>query len=307
MQLAKRTGLLALLAVLALLATACKGRPSPPLTPTATPVETLAESPGPTPTATPPAPGPTPTPVATPTPSPTPEGFASGIADLVRAVVRVDILVQVGGAFEPVASGSGTIIDPSGLILTNYHVAFFEDEEFDRLGILITESTDQPPVATYFAEVVTADKEADLAVLRITADAANNPVCAENLKLLAVRIGDSDQVEIGDELTIIGYPGIGGLTVTITSGRVSGFEAALGQRIWIETDALVSFGNSGGGAFNSEAQLVGIPTGVNEENIDRLGDRLNLLRPVNLAQQLVENARAGRRTVFSGEEAEPCP
>lgn len=287
-----------------LLAAACNGKASPALTPTVTPTTTPVATPTLTPTVVPTE---TPPEVLTPTPSPVEAELVSEVNDLVQAVVRVDILQETGGAFEPVASGSGTIIDQSGLILTNYHVAFFDEEDFDRLGILITESTDRPPVAAYFAEVVTADKDADLAVLRITADAANNPVCPADLQLPAVRIGDSDAVAIGDELSIIGYPGIGGLTVTITSGRVAGFESELGQRIWIQTDALVSFGHSGGGAFNAEGELVGIPTGVKEENIDELGDRLNLLRPVNLGKGLIEDAREGQRGVFSAEEPSACP
>src|SRR5690606_30985477 len=76
-------------------------------------------------------------------------------------------------------------------------------------------------------------------------------------------------VEIGDDLYILGYPAIGGDTITFTRGLVAGFtgDSQLGTRAWIKTDAAISGGNSGGLAANAAGQLIGVPTiaGVGED------------------------------------------
>src|SRR4030065_1371770 len=80
--------------------------------------------------------------------------------------------------------------------------------------------------------------------------------------LASSTLGDSDQVEIGDHLRVLGYPGIGGETITFTEGAVSGFtsERAVEGRAWIKTDATIAGGTSGGMAVNSAGQLIGVPT-----------------------------------------------
>ena len=73
----------------------------------------------------------------------------------------------------------------------------------------------------------------------------------QNLNLPAIELGDSDSLNLGDRISIFGYPGIGGETVTYTSGNVSGFGGEPGvreSRAWIKTDATIAGGNSGGTA-----------------------------------------------------------
>jgi hypothetical protein len=248
-------------------------------------------------------------------PSPHGAGAASptapvGIGDMAHAVVQ--IVSYVDGT--PDAVGSGTIISPDGLILTNAHVVFPEVGTLDRLEIGITDSSDAPPDATFLAEVAAADGALDLAVLRIT-ERIDGSNLAEDLPY--VRLGDSDDLEIGDSLRILGYPDIGGETITLTSGQVSGFtsEAGLGHRAWIKTDATITGGNSGGLAANERGELIAVPTaaGASDDIVDcravrdtnrdgsvdedddcvPIGGFLNGLRPIALAVDMIEAVQNG--------------
>ncbi len=183
----------------------------------------------------------------------------AAFAQVMHGVVQIVALRQgLMGNLTPAWTGSGTIVDPAGLILTNCHVANpramgMSAPQADRLGIAITERSDEAPVLTYFAQIAAQSPELDLAVLRIVAGLDGRPVSNLNL----------DALELGDRLSIFGFPGIGGETVTYTSGSVSGFSAepaVQARRGWIKTDATIAGGNSGGTAVNQRGELVGIPT-----------------------------------------------
>ncbi|HZU86388.1 MAG TPA: trypsin-like peptidase domain-containing protein, partial [Anaerolineaceae bacterium] len=103
-------------------------------------------------------------------------------------------------------NGSGTIISPDGLILTNCHVAnpaaMGYEEQVDGLLIDITERDDRPPVSTYYAELLTFDPVLDLAVIKISTRLDGTPVKPSDLNLPYVPLGDSDQVGLGDPLYV---------------------------------------------------------------------------------------------------------
>lgn len=253
-------------------------------------------------------------------PLPQPSGDG-GIGDTLHSVVQI-VAMREGfmGGMKSAWTGSGTIVHPQGIILTNCHVASpramgMSSPPADRLGIAITERSDRPPALSYFAEIVTYNAELDLAVVRIVSDVKGRKV--RRLNLPAVPLGDSDRLDLGDKLSIFGYPGIGGETVTFTSGGVSGFSSEKGvrsQRAWIKTDATIAGGNSGGTAVNNDGQLVGIPTqaaaGAGVTPVDArpvldtnrdgrvdsrdtpmaIGGFINGLRPINLAIPLLEKA-----------------
>jgi len=239
-------------------------------------------------------------------------------------IIAVDITPQ--GRLQPKWVGTGTIITKDGLILTNCHVAlpsamFGPGKEWQRdaLIIALTTRTDKPPTPTYVAEVAQYNPDLDLAVLRIIKTLDGAKVNGASLNLPALPVGDSDEVELGDELFIFGYPTIGGETITFTSGNVSGFvsERGIGGRAWIKTDATIAGGNSGGTGVNAKGILVGVPTrggaGGTEKTVDcrrisdtngdgKIDDRdtcvpmggfINSLRPVNLASALIEAAKRG--------------
>jgi len=237
--------------------------------------------------------------------------------EIMRGAVDITSLYLDAGELVPVWGGSGTIISEDGLVLTNAHVATDMFDEvgldggpMDALVISMTTREDRPPSPMYFAEVVAYDSQIDLALLQITRDLDGKPIDAADLDLTPVTIGDSDEVHLGDELYIFGYPTIGEGYITFTSGRVSGFdstEQAGGEliRTWIRTDTTIAGGNSGGTGVNADGELIGVPTqlGTAEARtiVDTNGDgvidendtpvsvgQLNELRPVNLLAYLTE-------------------
>jgi hypothetical protein len=252
---------------------------------------------------------------------PTPQFGDGGIGEVMQSVVQV-VALREGfmGGMSSAWTGSGTIVHPQGVILTNCHVANpramgMSSPPADRLGIAITEKSDRAPALSYFGECVCYDADLDLAVVRIVADIKERRI--SKLNLPSVAVGDSDDLDLGDRISIFGYPGIGGENVTFTSGSVSGFSGEKGvrsPRAWIKTDATIAGGNSGGTAVDPNGFLVGIPTqaaagsGITpvdarpvldtnrDGRIDQrdtpmaVGGFINGLRPVNLAVPLLEKA-----------------
>ena len=217
--------------------------------------------------------------------------------------------------------GSGSIISADGLILTNAHVVLApRNFPLGGLVVALTLKPDEPPEPTYLAEVMQADADLDIAVIRVVSDLDGNPIERSSLNLPVVPLGDSDILELGDAVTILGYPGIGGETITLTSGEVSGFtaESNVGKRAFIKTSATIAGGNSGGMALNGQGELIGIPTQVGsggdadivdcrpladtnrDGSVDDndtcipTGGFINALRPVKLAMPLINAAAEGR-------------
>ena len=286
---------------------------------------------GPTPTSTPKEPTNTPEAAVVPTKESaqtTDSGTLSQAqkSQLAHATVRIWGVQNQGGQVTPIYHGSGTIITPTGLILTNCHVAdpiamgFSQDLKPDALVIDVIATEDKPPVSTYLAKVVTEDPTLDLATLQIVANLDGSKINKASLKLPNVPIGNSDQVKFGDRLFVFGYPGIGGDTITYVTGDVSGFDSEdpIGDRAWIKTEATIAGGDSGGLATNSLGQIIGVPsqvtTGTASEATDcrRIQDTngdgkidqndacvptggfINGIRPINWAKPLIKAAQSGK-------------
>ena len=150
-----------------------------------------------------------------------------------------------GGA----AAGTGFIVDPSGYIVTNRHVV----EEAAK----ITVRTHSGKNEEYRARVVGTDNETDLAVLKID---AGKP-------LPAVKIGNSDAVQVGDWAVAIGSPF--GLEATVTAGIVSALDRGRDEvgdaqqfQDFIQTDAAINPGNSGGPLLNIRGEVIGVNTAI---------------------------------------------
>ena len=180
--------------------------------------------------------------------------------------------------------GSGTIISKLGFIMTNEHV-IADDGTFcnDYIVILTSESGDKDPEPKYLAEIVESNVTLDIAILEITSTFDGSPL----QKSFRNRcIGDSETISLGDELLIWGYPDVRWINfdspgrIDVSQGFVSGFDAesGLSEKAWISLSSTISSGNSGGGAYNEQGQLVGVPTAVFEGNLSSRG----LLRPINL-------------------------
>ncbi len=250
------------------------------------------------------------------------------VADLAKSTVMI---LLVDGSGEPLCSGSGTIVEADGTILTNAHVV--ANDEFcpyEAIRIAVTGDAGSPPEPLYEADVLVVDNPLDLAVLRVARNLDGSPATTTFTPTV---IGDSDTVELGDSIRILGYPDIGGETITFTVGTVSGFtsqsgvgQSGAGERSWIKTDATIAGGNSGGTAVNDEGELIGIPTqggadddspvvdcriltdtngdGVtdDEDQCVPFGGFLNGIRPVNLADELLVAATsAGPMPIESAE------
>ncbi|MBO4811035.1 MAG: Do family serine endopeptidase [Prevotella sp.] len=136
------------------------------------------------------------------------------------------------------ATGSGVIISADGYIVTNNHVV----DGADELTVTLSDSKE------YSARIIGADKTTDLALIKI--DARNLP---------AIQIANSDNVKVGEWVLAIGNPL--GLNNTVTAGIISAKARTLGANgveSFIQTDAAINAGNSGGALVNTNGQLVGI-------------------------------------------------
>ena len=163
--------------------------------------------------------------------------------------------------------GSGVIISPEGYILTNNHVV----EGADEIQVILNDSRSAR------AKVIGTDPESDLAVLRIALD-----------KLPVITLGNSDQIQVGDQVLAIGNPfGVG---QTVTSGIVS----ALGRNQlgintfenFIQTDAAINPGNSGGALVDIQGNLVGINTAIYSRSGGSMG--IGFAIPVSTARLVLE-------------------
>ena len=140
--------------------------------------------------------------------------------------------------------GSGFIIDDAGIVVTNFHVI----ENAEEITVTLSDET------VFTAEVLGQDQKTDIAVLKIDPG---------NTELTAVPFGDSDSLRVGDWVLAIGNPfGLGG---TVTAGIVSARGRDIGNGPYddfIQTDASINRGNSGGPLFNVEGEVIGINTAI---------------------------------------------
>jgi len=194
-------------------------------------------------------------------------------ADLTRVERALQAVVQVASEN---GQGSGTCLTPSGYVLTNHHVLSDGDDlQEEDIFISFVDRFDEPPLQVFVAEVVGADEELDLALLRLTRDIHDRPLEVD-LDLPWLPLGEARSLRHGEPLLIAGYPSVGGFefrtTLTLTRGVVSGFLNDRERvRRWIKTDGAIASGNSGGAALDQHLRLVGVPTIVKHEEHDKLG------------------------------------
>ncbi len=175
-----------------------------------------------------------------------------------------------------VGLGSGFIIDKKGIIVTNNHVI----EGADEITIIMSDQTE------YKAELLGRDPKSDLAVLKI------DPGKKE---LISVLWGDSDKARVGDWTIAIGNPlGLGG---TVTTGIVSAISRDIGAGPYvkfIQTDASINKGNSGGPLFNVEGEVIGISSAIISQTGGSIG--LGFAIPSNSAKKIINQLKEFGRT-----------
>ena len=180
-----------------------------------------------------------------------------------------------GGRRIVTALGSGVIVDPKGLIVTNYHVI----KGAEKITVVLADRNE------FSARIVQADKRSDLAVLRIK---------PRGYRLKALRFRDSDELEVGDIVLAIGNPfGVG---QTVTSGIVSALARTVvgisDFRSFIQTDAAINPGNSGGALVTLDGRLVGINTAIYSRAGGSIG--IGFAIPSNMVARVVAAARGGK-------------
>ena len=149
-----------------------------------------------------------------------------------EAVVRIEVALESGSA-----SGSGFIIDPEGLLLTNNHVI----SGAETITVYLSDGT------SYEGTVQGRDLVRDLAVVKIEAN-----------DLPWLELGDIGQLGLGSEVLVMGYP-LGLEDLSVSRGLVSAIKDDTDRNIqWIQTDSAVNPGNSGGPMLNLQAQVIGV-------------------------------------------------
>ena len=169
--------------------------------------------------------------------------------------------------------GSGVIVDPSGLIVTNHHVI----DGADEIHVVLADRRE------FKARVILSDQRADLAVLRIDAGGAALPI---------LTLGDSDAIQVGDLVLAIGDPfGVG---QTVTMGIVSGLARSIGTGdfgSFIQTDAAINPGNSGGPLVDLDGRLIGINTAIFSQSGGSVG--IGFAIPASMVRGVIDAARHG--------------
>ncbi|MCA0152740.1 trypsin-like peptidase domain-containing protein [Winogradskyella vincentii] len=167
-----------------------------------------------------------------------------------------------------VGTGSGVIISPSGYIVTNYHVI----KNANDISITLNNNK------VYTAELVGSDEATDIALIKIETE--------EELPFLA--FGDSDNAKIGEWVLAVGNPF--NLNSTVTAGIISAKSRDLtGQNVqsFIQTDAAVNPGNSGGALVNTNGDLIGINTAISSRTGSYIG--YSFAVPSNIARKIVND------------------
>ena len=172
--------------------------------------------------------------------------------------------------------GSGVLVDPSGLVVTNNHVIQGSGEE--EITVALSDGREFP------AKIVLKDEHTDLAVLRLDAKGAQFPV---------IQFADSDSLEVGDLVLAIGDPfGVG---QTVTSGIVSALaRTQVGisdYQFFIQTDAAINPGNSGGALVDMDGKLAGINTAIFSRSGGSHG--IGFAIPSNMVRLVVQSALKG--------------
>ena len=179
--------------------------------------------------------------------------------DVTRRTTPAVVGIQTGSG-----SGSGVIIRPDGVILTNAHVV----GDAQQVTVSLTDGTELP------GTVLGRDRLIDIAVVRV-----------QRNDLPAAPLGDSDRLQVGQLTIAIGNPL--GFERTVTRGIVSGLNRSLAADLpdLIQTDAAINRGNSGGPLLNSAGQVIGINTAVIQPGI---ATGLGFAVPINLARDVAE-------------------
>jgi putative serine protease PepD len=200
------------------------------------------------------------------------EKAADGVVNITSIAVQMDFFFN---AFPTQGSGSGSIIDPNGHILTNHHVV----ASAQKLEVTLADGSKWP------AKLVGSDPDNDLAVIKIE---------APKEKLKVIPIGDSKNLRIGQKVLAIGNPF--GLERTLTTGVISSLGRTIRSEVGfmiedvIQTDAAINPGNSGGPLLNSDGEIIAINSAIISPSGGSVGIGFSI--PVNTAKKVIPELMA---------------
>lgn len=193
--------------------------------------------------------------------------------DVVKAVVPAVVSIESRGKVRRLTGkpvelgfGSGVIVDPKGIILTNYHVI----EGADSVEVSL------PDGRKFITKDIQGDRKTDLAIVRIQSDKP----------LPFLELGDSDQLEVGDRVLAVGAPF--GLTGTVTHGIISAKSRNLKLNFYedfLQTDAAINPGNSGGPLISLDGKVIGINSAIKSKSGGFQG--IGLAISSNLAKEIM--------------------
>jgi S1-C subfamily serine protease len=195
------------------------------------------------------------------------EKVADGVVNVTSIAVQMDFFFN---PFPTQGSGSGSIIDTKGHILTNHHVV----ANAQKLEVTLADGSKWP------AKLIGSDPDNDLAVIKIE-------VPKEKLKVIPM--GDSKQLRIGQKVLAIGNPF--GFQRTLTTGVISSLGRTIRSEVGtliedvIQTDAAINPGNSGGPLLNSDGEIVGINSAIISPTGGSVG--IGFAIPVNTAKKVI--------------------
>jgi len=195
------------------------------------------------------------------------EKVADGVVNVTSIAVQMDFFFNV---FPTQGSGSGSIIDTRGHILTNHHVV----ANAQKLEVTLADGSKWP------AKLIGSDPDNDLAVIKID---------APREKLKVIPMGDSKNLRIGQKVLAIGNPF--GFERTLTTGVISSLGRTIRSEVGtliedvIQTDAAINPGNSGGPLLNSDGEIIGINSAIISPTGGSVG--IGFAIPVNTAKRVV--------------------
>ena len=195
------------------------------------------------------------------------EKVADGVINITSTAVQMDFFFN---AFPTQGSGSGSIIDMNGHILTNHHVV----ANAQKLEVTLGDESKWP------AKLIGSDPDNDLAVIKIE---------APKEKLKVIPMGDSKNLRIGQKVLAIGNPF--GLQRTLTTGIISSLGRTIRSEVGnliedvIQTDAAINPGNSGGPLLNSDGEIIGINSAIISPSGGNVG--IGFAVPVNTAKRII--------------------
>ena len=215
------------------------------------------------------------------------DSIKGGIDNLIETVVDVVVSEKDDTLIDPSilegrkssSDGAGFIVHEDGFIATNWHVI----EGADKIRVVLSNGSE------YSAKIVGKDERSDIALLKIDAP----------MKLRAVKFANSDEVKIGAPVIAIGNPL--GFGKTVTSGIISFKGRNLSHQIaelgsggdlvsYLQTDASVNYGNSGGPLFSFDGEVIGMVTVFVSDGMHSVG--INFAIPSNLLQRVLEQLKS---------------